>query len=42
MQQKYNVLMGYYGGECADTEKPTLTSMREVESAANMFYYEED
>jgi len=40
--QKYNVLMGYYGGECADTEKPTLTSMREVESAANMFYYEED
>ena len=40
--QKYNVLMGYYGEDCADTEKPTLTSMREVESAANMFYYEED
>lgn len=40
--QKYNVLMGYYGGECTDTEKPTLTSMREVESSANMFYYEED
>ncbi len=40
--QKYNALMGYYGGDCADTEKPTLTSMRDVESAANMFYYEED
>ena len=40
--QKFNVLMGYYGGYCADTEKPTLTSMREVESAANMFYYEGD
>ena len=34
--------MGYYGGDCADTEKPTLTSMRDVEGAANMFYYEGD
>ena len=25
-----------------DNEKATLRSMREVESAANMFYYEED
>ena len=40
--QKYNALMGYYGGDCADTEKPTLTSMRDVEGAANMFYYEGD
>lgn len=40
--QKFNVLMGYYGGDCADTEKPTLTSMRDVEGTANMFYYEGD
>lgn len=40
--QKYNALMGYYGRDCADTEKPTLTSMRDVEGAANMFYYEGD
>ena len=28
--------------DCKDTEKPTLTSMREVENAANMFYYTEE
>lgn len=40
--QKYNALMGYYGSDCVETEKPTLTSMRDVEGAANMFYYEGD
>ncbi len=37
-----NYLMGYYGGDCKDTEKPTLSSMREVENAANMFYFVEE
>ena len=39
---RYNRLMNYYGQNCSDTEKPTLNSMREVENAANMFYYTED
>ena len=39
---KYNRLMNSYGEVCTDFEKPTLRSMREVESAANMFYYTED
>lgn len=39
---KYNRLMNSYGEYCTDTEKPTLRSMREVESAANMFYYTEE
>ena len=38
-----NYLMSYYGQQGAkDTEKQTLSSMREVESAANMFYFVED
>ena len=40
--EKYNRLMNSYGEVCTDFEKPTLRSMREVESAANMFYYTED
>lgn len=39
---KYNRLMNSYGEVCDDTEKPTLRSMREVESAANMYYYTEE
>ncbi len=39
---KYNRLMNSYGENCTDTEKATLRSMREVESAANMYYYTED
>lgn len=39
---KYNRLMNSYGEVCADTEKATLRSMREVESAANMYYYTEE
>ena len=38
-----NYLMSYYGQQGAkDTEKQTLTSMREVESSSNMFYFQED
>ena len=38
-----NYLMSYYGQLGAkDTEKQTLSSMREVESAANMFYFVEE
>ena len=38
-----NYLMSYYGQLGAkDTEKQTLSSMREVESSANMFYFVED
>lgn len=40
--EKYNRLMNSYGEVCTDFEKATLRSMREVESAANMFYYTED
>ena len=39
---KYNRLMNSYGEVCTDFEKATLRSMREVESAANMFYYTEE
>lgn len=38
---RYNRLMNYYSENCTDTEKPTLNSMREVENAANMYYYTE-
>lgn len=38
---KYNRLMNYYSENCTDTEKATLSSMREVENAANMYYYTE-
>ena len=37
-----NRLMNFYDKPCENTEKPTLNSMREVESAANMYYYTED
>ena len=39
---RYNRLMNYYGQPCDKTEKATLNSMREVESAANMYYYTEE
>ena len=40
--EKYNRLMNYYGEPTAKDEKPTLNSMREVESASNLYYYWED
>lgn len=40
--KQYNRLMNYYGQVCSDIEKATLSSMREVENAANMFYYTEE
>lgn len=39
---RYHRLMNYYGEKCIETEKATLSSMREVESASNMYYYLED
>lgn len=39
---RYNRLMNYYGQSVGDAEKATLISMREVENAANMFYYTEE
>ena len=38
----YNRLMNYYGQPCDTMEKATLNSMREVENAANMYYYVEE
>ena len=40
--KKYNRLMNFYDKPHIPEEKPTLQSMREVESSANMFYYTED
>lgn len=40
--ERYNRLMNYYGENCTDLEKATLNSMREVENAANMYYFTED
>jgi len=37
---KYNRLMNYYGEICTTNEKPTLNSMREVETASTLVYYE--
>ncbi len=39
---KYNRLMNSYGESSSDYEKATLRSMREVEKAANMYYFTED
>ncbi len=39
---RYNRLMNYYGQPCDTTEKATLSSMREVENSANMYYYTEE
>jgi hypothetical protein len=34
-------LLNYYGELCSRAEKPTLSSMREVENTATLFYYRE-
>ena len=39
---KYNRLMNSYDQPHTENEKPTLRSMREVESTATMFYYTEE
>lgn len=42
-EEKVNYLLSYYGQLGAKpTEKPTLSSMREVESSSNMYYYVEE
>lgn len=40
--EKYNRLMNGYEQPHIENEKPTLRSMRDVESAANMYYYTEE
>lgn len=40
--KRYNILINPYDKPHDDNYKPTLQSMREVESAANMYYYTED
>ena len=40
--ERYNRLMNPYDKQHEKDEKATLQSMREVESAANMFYYTEE
>ena len=39
---KYNRLLNYYHEYCNGREKPTLNSMREVEKAATIYYYNEE
>ena len=38
---KNNRLMNYYDRYVSDNEKATLNSMREVESASQLYYYQE-
>lgn len=40
--KRYNILINPYDKPHEDSYKPTLQSMREVESAANMYYYTEE
>lgn len=40
--KRYNILINPYDKPHDDRYKPTLQSMREVESAANMYYYTEE
>ncbi|MDE5803681.1 MAG: DISARM system helicase DrmA [Lachnospiraceae bacterium] len=37
-----NRLLNYYHSYCKDREKPTLNSMREVEKAATIYYYNKE
>lgn len=39
---KYNRLLNYYHEYCNGREKPTLNSMREVEKAATIYYYNKE
>lgn len=40
--ERYNRLLNYYHEYCKPKEKPTLNSMREVEQAATIYYYNEE
>ena len=40
--EKYNRLLNYYSKPCTSKEKPTLNSMREVESSSSLYYYIEE
>ncbi|TWH59342.1 helicase-like protein [Desulfitobacterium sp. LBE] len=39
--EKFNRLLNYYNEFCTPKEKPTLNSMREVESTSALYYYTE-
>lgn len=39
---KYNRLLNYYNEYCTPKEKPTLNSMREVESSSSLYYFTEE
>ena len=41
-KDKYNSLMSPYDKPHDESSRPTLQSMREVESASQMYYYTED
>ncbi len=40
--EKYNRLLNYYNEYCTAKEKPTLNSMREVESSSALYYFTEE
>ena len=40
--ENQNRLLNYYHSYCKEREKPTLNSMREVEKAATIYYYNEE
>ncbi|AGK97123.1 DISARM system helicase DrmA [Clostridium pasteurianum] len=40
--EKYNRLLNYYNEYCTPKEKPTLNSMREVESSSSLYYFTEE
>ncbi|MBR0188751.1 MAG: hypothetical protein IJQ23_00005, partial [Clostridia bacterium] len=40
--ERYNRLMNYYSEDFSRTEKGTLSSMREVEASATLFYWTEE
>ena len=40
--ERYNRLLNYYHSYCTSKEKPTLNSMREVERASTIYYFNEE
>lgn len=40
--EQSNRLLNYYGSYCTPKEKPTLNSMREVEQASTIYYFNEE
>jgi len=40
--ERYNRLLNYYHMQCTRREKPTLNSMREVEQASTIYYFDKE